>query len=128
LFTLWSMVQSYSHSILNECYTELLPTSTSSGIRLMPSVVLRPIPFTRKKPGEVTGLKQSEDEKQFEQKYGEKAKGRNLPTLRIQDSQVRSQAGADLEYGFYTSKIIQEDEIGGINYGKSDSERFNFFF
>jgi hypothetical protein len=127
LFTLWSMIQTYSHGILNECYTELLPTKTAAGVRLMPSVVLRPIPFSRRGPGVIKDMKKSEQEQAFEKKYGEQANNKNMPYLRIMDSTTGLGPNA-LGYGFYTSKVIEEDEIVGMNYGKSDSERFNYFF
>jgi hypothetical protein len=46
MVTAWSMIQAYSHGLLNEVYTDLLPVDTGSGVRLTPSIVFRAIPFS----------------------------------------------------------------------------------
>jgi hypothetical protein len=103
-FTLWSMISSYSHSVLNEVFTDLFPINggKNAGVRYLPSLVMRPIPFSQNPPGG--------------------------PTLRIRDTQPYEGNGAASGYGFYTSKEIAESDIVSLNYGKSDAERFNFFF
>ncbi len=107
LFSLWSMIQQYSHRILNECYTDLFPTAGAGQVRIRPGVVLRPIPFSG----------------------GDAPSG--VPTLKI--TKARSnRLIRDITPGkgnqFYRSRDIYDHEIISMNYGKSDGERFNFFY
>lgn len=105
VFTLWSMLETYCHKILNEIYTDLMPQSVDGKIRLIPTFVHRAIPFS------------SADNKVDDS------------TLSIKDHvEPRSpdDIGEEAQY-LYASKFIDESEIMALSSGKSDGERFNFF-
>jgi len=104
-FVIWNMIQAYCHRTFNECYTELLPSSTPKGIRLLPTVVLRPIPFN------------SEAKKIHE---------KTLSILAGNHALKPSDYGDDGQQ-LYIGKTLEESQIIAMNYGKSDAERFNFF-
>jgi hypothetical protein len=106
-FTLWSMLEQFANKVVNEIYTELLPQKIGNDVRLVPTLVLRAIPFTS------SG---------FSPKFN--GKELSVPTLKISKAQGKTSDVNNL----YTSRFVGEDEVLGINYGKSDSERFNFFF
>jgi hypothetical protein len=116
-YSLWSMMSSYSHPILNELYTDLIPFESGGAERLAPTIVMRPIPFSSR-----AGLNSADD---VIQKAEVSKKVSSLPTLSIQDSLMAEGVG---DVALYVSKRISEDEILSMNYGKSDSERFNFFY
>ena len=104
---IWSTLTTYSNEILNEIYTDVMPVSDNGTIRLVPSFVLRAIPFS------------SADGKNHES------------ALSISGhSEKASSADIDKTTGLhlYVSKVIEESEIMRLNIGKSDHERFNFFF
>jgi hypothetical protein len=105
LFTLWSMLESFSHKVLNEIYTDLQPKEINGKLVLVPTIIHRCIPFT------------SRDFKPTHQ-----GKDYSIPTLTIEPKKE------DAETFLFTSRQVGEDEIFAINYGKSDAERFNFFF
>ena len=121
MFSCWSLVQSYSHPLLNETYTELIPDKSG---KLRPTVVMRPIPFSSpKSSGRMNSLSSIYE--------GKDVRIDNLPTLSMMDGTgKRSTNDVTPEKGsaFYTSKNIHEHEILSLNYGKSDAERFNFFY
>jgi len=113
MFSCWSLAQTYSHRILNELYTDLMPVD---GI-LKPTVVLRAIPFSSP-PGssEFTKTKSIYDHRD------ERIDGFKT------NSMMSGKGTTPNDLGLYISRSIEEHEIMGLNYGKSDSERFNFFF
>lgn len=47
-FSIWSMLETYAHRLLNELYTDLLPLNIDGQTRLVPSLILRAIPFSSK--------------------------------------------------------------------------------
>jgi hypothetical protein len=118
----WSMVQSYCHSLLNEVYTDLLPVDTGKGIRLVPSMVLRAIPFSSNRL-DPSNILLSDALGAIQSKYfaGRLA---NRAVFRKSLTEVPTGAGAS----YYVSRKIYEDEIFSFNSGRSDRERFNFFF
>lgn len=98
-FTIWSLIKSYTNPICNEIYTDLVVQDK----KLVPAFVCRSIPFGTKKGSFVAGP----DSGHPMQKT-------------IHDS--------DESIGLVVSKDIKEHEIINLNYGKSDGERFNFFY
>jgi hypothetical protein len=124
----WSIIQQYAHRILNELYTEILPVQIGDDIRLVPAIVLRAIPFsTQKYHSSQIMFKDSINQidetthKQIEvnaRRYAKSTAGEVKPPKGEQVSDAH----------FYISKSIYETEIIGFDLGKSDKERFNFFF
>ena len=90
-FTLWSLLKTYSHTLINEMYSDLIINDEI----LSPGFVMRSIPFS------------SKDKKP--------------------DDSCNSILDKSAEIQILTSKFIKEHEIMALNYGKSDTERFNFF-
>lgn len=114
--SLWSLIQAYGNLILNECYTDLLPVHDGKTARLLPSFVMRAIPFSSKKLHESqiffskhnTKLLNSDDRKERE----------------VQETKQDPGTGKS----YYVSRQIFENEITGFESSKSDAERFNFFY
>lgn len=117
-YNLWGLIQTYAHRIINEVYTDLMPANVDGEQRLIPSIVLRSIPFSSN-TSSVTTLDGGTTD---------------APTLAISDadfllsSSDGQNAIADGGSQLYVSASITEDMIYSMNYGKSDAERFNFFF
>jgi hypothetical protein len=120
----WQILSSYLNPQLNELYTDLLPVNVGAGTRLVPTIVLRSIPFSSKavphkdvaivftsamshKKGGIAGFVAGSAE----------AKPRSNPTT----------LPPNVLAHFYISETIQESEIIGLDTGKSDRERKNFF-
>lgn len=124
--TTWSLLQSYSHRILNEVYTDLLPVSVQSlsdtqpRTILSPSIVLRAVPFSTEKIDGSNIL------------FNEDGGGKQVLAVRRSGKAQFATADTNTPPGtgshFYVSRSIQEGEIMGFDSGKSDQERFNFFF
>jgi hypothetical protein len=121
--SVWSLCQAYSHPILNEFYSELLPVNVNGQVRLLPSVVLRAIPFSMN-PNRI-----------------------NESCILLQDAQlptVATRQGNSIQVfhknakanmpppgfatNYYVSAQIPDSAILNFNFGRSDRERFNFFF
>lgn len=125
-FSLWSLIQQYGHLILNECYTELIPMKVGNQVRLMPSFVMRAIPFSSKsKPhsscisftdAKVTKIAPKTKDGTTDDK---RKKQRDDQAVNVNSTKAKT---------FYVSKQIFEDEILSMQHGKSDAERFNFFY
>lgn len=94
----WSLLKTYSNPILNELFAE---TYVDKDGNIMPTLVLRSIPFSQ-----------------------EKLKG--APQLFIKDS-LDEFYPTNSNNKLYVSKTIDESEIIQLNFGKSDAERFNFW-
>ena len=107
-FSLWSMLESYAHRLLNELYTELLPLNGNIKGRLVPTIVLRPIPFTS------NGFNPTHLDTTY-----------SAPVLQMGKTADVIEDGQNF---LYTSREVGEEDIFGLNFGKSDSERFNYFF
>ena len=122
---LWSAIQSYCNPVLNEVYTELLPAHINGKTRLIPSFIMRPVPFSINPPAGSEGstikflscLKKAKtiDPKKLGREKAEKE--------REKATEVPSRVGDH----YYISRQIFEDEIISFDDGKSDSERLNFF-
>jgi hypothetical protein len=117
---IWSVLQSFSNSIFNEIYTELLPTSVNGVVRLVPSFVLRAIPFSSDK------MRDSRAARFFDIPNHTNVK-RGAGIVRSQKTK-KNPVPKGMGSHYYISKYIEENEIMGLNTGKSDAERFNFFF
>jgi hypothetical protein len=122
MVTAWSLIHTYCHTILNEVYTDLLPTKITTTARLTPSLVLRAIPFTSpsgKKAIKHSSLITMQD-----------AGGPVIPTRKAGLTRIsgKSFTPSGKSANFYISRSIGEDEIFSFSSGKSDGERFNFFF
>lgn len=130
--SLWSIMLSYSNRLLNELYTDLLPVSVFGKNILLPSLVLRSIPFsspeaknTIRKNGLIS----------MQEAGGEPNKTAKRPATRRSGIALNSRArgkrkksvGPGRGAHFYVSRVITESEIFSLNSGKSDRERFNFF-
>jgi hypothetical protein len=119
----WSLIQSYSHPILNEVYTDLLPVDTGYGVRLTPSIVLRAIPFSSDRKIDPSVILLSDA-------------GANSTPIRKKNrafyDKKNKEPGDKTPPGtgshFYISRRIYEEDILSFNSGRSDRERFNFFF
>jgi hypothetical protein len=107
----WSLIQAWANSMLNEVYTELLPVNVDGRTVLRPSVVLRAIPFSNQRihPSNIL----------FRDAESVTADPKSIPSSLVKQNQAAH---------FYVSKVISEGEIYGIDHGKSDGERFSFFF
>lgn len=124
--SVWSLLQSFCNPITNEIYTDLLPASVSGGdkeygVRLVPSFVLRPLPFSVQK----------EPEKAHPscEIFLDAAGKQNVPRRQSDGTkQIISPVKDQQASNFYVSRHIEEHEILSLNSGKSDHERFNFFF
>ena len=121
-FSVWSLIQAYSHRLLNEVYTELLPSLNEDGktVTLRPGIVLRAIPFST--PSKKSGTNQPNKDLAEYRKY-----------LNSISDHARHRTNADIDESadgiqLYVSHNISESQIFSLNYGKSDSERFNFFY
>lgn len=122
---LWSAIQTYSNPILNEVYTELLPANVNGKTRLIPSFIMRPIPFSINPPSGteaytikfLSSLQKSKpiDPKKLGREKAEK------------ERQKATEVGPRNIDHFYISRQVFEDEIISMDDGKSDSERMNFF-
>jgi len=128
--SLWSIMLSYSNRLLNELYTDLLPVSVFGENLLLPSLVLRSIPFSSP-----TFQKKDQRLISMQQAGGELNKTFKKPATRrsgiAQESRTRGRRKKSVGPGrgahFYVSRKITEGEIFSLNTGKSDRERFNFF-
>lgn len=127
--TIWSVLQTFSHQILNEMYTDILPISINGEVRLAPCFVFRPIPFStshaRTDIGVTNQLIQFID---ANSSVTPPAGTRNIKDGTIIPSTQRLAVDDRPSAHFYISRIIQEYEIFGFDYGKSDQERHNFVF
>jgi hypothetical protein len=127
--TIWSVLQTFSHQILNEMYTDLLPAKVNGDIRLVPSFIFRPIPFSSKharKDIQVTNqIIQFND---ANTSVTPPAGTRSLKNSTILSSTQRLASGNRKSAHFYISRIIQEYEIFSFDYGKTDMERHNLIF
>lgn len=100
--TIWSLLKSFSNPMINEIFSEIMPHKVSGekAYTLQPSILLRPIPFSK------TKLHSS--------------------SLNFSWAKFTKQEPDNI-YKLYVSKQIEEYEIIELNHGKNDSERFNFF-
>lgn len=122
---LWSAIQAYSNSVLNEVYTELLPANVNGKTRLVPSFIMRPIPFSMNPPAGtenytikfLSSIKKTKpiDPKKLGREKAEK------------EREKAAEVGPKNMEHFYVSRQIFEDEILLFDDGKSDNERMNFF-
>lgn len=125
----WSIIQTYVHRLLNELYTDILPVEIGGEVRLVPTVVLRAIPFS------TYDVKENHAQIFFRDAVGKKGKrvtaSRNVQSGRKakppRSAKERISHVGD-EAHFYVSAYIEENEILAFDLGKSDKERYNFFF
>lgn len=105
----WGLMTQNANLLMNELYSDLLPVNFGGKPRWVPSVVLRPLPFTFGQPN--------------------KPDPSCIRFLDAVDYQPNSPTNLTVpQASFYISKHIQEsDLLGDLDIGKSDSERFNFF-
>jgi hypothetical protein len=127
--TIWSVLQTFSHQILNEMYTDILPAEVNGAIRMVPCFVFRPIPFNSKHAR--SDIKVTNQIIQFNDANSSvtpPAGTRNLKNGTIISSTQRLAAANRPSAHFYISRIVQEYEIFSFDYGKSDLERHNLIF
>lgn len=136
--SLWSVLESYSHRLLNELYTDMLPVNVPFGVQgspitlLLPSLIQRAIPFS---PSKATREFDNPSLISMVEAGGQSDKtGKAVATRRSGVAQRQRRRGEKkTEVGpgrgahFYVSRDIMESEILAFNSGKSDRERFNFF-
>lgn len=115
--SLWSLIQTYSNSILNECYTEILPFHDGKSARLVPSFVMRAIPFSSQRFDNSQIMFSKHNTKLLSDKKKKKER----------EAQETHQ-DPDTGKSYYISRQIFENEIMALSTGRSDSERFNFFY
>lgn len=125
--SVWSVMDAFCHRIVNEMYTDLIPVNIDGKTRLLPSLVLRSIPFSKKpqKPhASCISMMEAGGAKGATQIVGKRSANGTI-------QQNRDRKGVSVDSGkgahFYVSRVISEDEVVGLNVGKSDRERFNFF-
>ena len=99
-FTIWSLIKTYSNQVMNEVYTDLV---VDDG-KIVPAFVCRAIPFSPF--SSMSALIKTAEGNQ------------GLKTIHDEDKSINLIVGKDLH----------EHEIVNLNYGKSDGERFNFFW
>lgn len=126
MISTWSLMEHYANRMVNELYTDLLPVyiDKDKGIRLAPSVVFRAIPFSSKRGQQEIGhssLISMQDSERF-----------SRVTVAKKNGSVATSSSPDIGPGrmshFYISKVIEDHEVLAENSGKSDAERFNFFY
>lgn len=124
----WSIIQQYVHRILNELYTEILPVKIAGEIRLVPCLILRAIPFSSKR-FHSSQILFKESINQIDPSTGKQiqvlAERFTIDNIGVSTPPPSEQIS---DAHFFVSKIINEAEIIGFDLGKSDKERFNFFF
>jgi hypothetical protein len=103
--SLWSLLQVYSHPILNELYTDLFVTNRGGKSLIQPGVVLRALPFNSLR------LKKSNID----------------PSVSSYLAHQGSEQVPVANHQLYVSARLKEEDIYSVNLGKSDAERFNFF-
>jgi|GEM_PF-5543963 len=125
--SVWSIMKAFCHDLLNELYTDLLPVNVDGKTRLLPSLILRAIPFSSKPNKPYRGciaMSQAGGANNVTQRIAKRATNGVAET-------PRSRKGVKLDVSrgahFYVSHDISEGEVVGLNVGKSDRERFNFF-
>lgn len=123
---LWSAIKTYCNPVLNEVYTELLPCNLDGKTRLMPSFVMRPIPFSLNPPegSEAYTIKFLSATRKTRPIDPKKLGRKKADEQRKKDAKLPSNVGDH----FYISRQIFEDEILSFDDGKSDVERMNFFY
>jgi hypothetical protein len=122
----WSMAETYSHDMLNEFYTDLLPVDTGNGVKLTPSIILRAIPFSTERSDNTDAsciLLTDAGSPQVVTRSGNTAV---FPVASQDDDTPPVPPGTGSH--FYISRNIADGEILSFNSGRSDRERFNFFF
>lgn len=125
----WSIIQQYVHRILNELYTEILPVQIGDNVRYVPCVVLRAIPFSSKKGLHQTQILFKDSINQIDKSTGKQVEVIASRYSNSTSAVVTPPEGEQItDAHFYVSKTINEAEIIGFDLGKSDKERFNFFF
>jgi hypothetical protein len=122
---LWSAIHTYSNPVLNEVYTELLPANVNGKTRLMPSFIMRPVPFSMNPPKgtEASTIKFLSSVKRAKPIDPNKLGRNKAEEQRKKSTEVTQNVGNH----FYVSRQIFEDEILSFDDGKSDTERLNFF-
>jgi hypothetical protein len=119
--TTWSLLQAYTHRILNEIYTDLLPVSLDGQVRLVPSLIFRPIPFSSR--GSRTKLKESSLIEFLDaggRVVAKRSKGKAINATPFPQSRSKKKRSLDLDRNahFYVARRIMEDEILGMDSGK----------
>lgn len=115
----WNVMQSYQNPTLNELYTELIPVKVDSNVRLVPTIIFRPIPYNS--PSVKSLLPSSFPFLCTTDAYGTFGAGERS------NNKVISQGNISATYAhFYVSRQIREGDILGFDSGKSDKELHNF--
>jgi hypothetical protein len=109
--SVWGLMKSQANEVVNEMYTELLPVDVNGTVRLLPSFVLRSLPYCseRRHASDILFLDART------RSPGQLSAGNRV--------QAQNQKAAT----FFVSKTIEEHEILYCDLGKTDSERLNFF-
>lgn len=129
--TIWSILQGFAHRILNEMYTDLLPLDVGDGeVHLVPSFVYRPIPFSTSE-----GPSIHDSAIEFASAGGNENRGFSVPKRFGKRAGVRASGikkkrilTVNRNGHFFVSRDVFENEIVAFDSGKTDRERFNFFF
>jgi hypothetical protein len=135
--TPWSLMDLYSNKMVNELYTELLPVNVNGSTRMLPSVIFRSIPFSSPKGKEQINVhKDSSPLVSMQDSFNHTLATLSTNNKAVENSGTRKERDdekfPDVPVGtmthFYISKEIENSEIVSLSSGKSDAERFNFFY
>ena len=119
---IWSVLTSFSNRLMNEIYTDILPVNINGKTRLVPSIVLRAIPFSQKK-----GKPHQSCISMLEAGGDKAVVGKRGRAVKTKTTKREDELAAERGAHFYVSHDISEEEIVRFTSGKTDRERFNFF-
>jgi hypothetical protein len=112
----WQIAQAYKHGLLNELYTDLLPAVVNGKARLVPTIVMRAIPFS------------TTDRQPDPSCIGFQSWTLQPPALVPSQKNVANARPPSGDATYFVGRSVADGEILAFDSGKATDEKFNFFF